>query len=237
MHFMQAITEDRILQASVAIAGASLWFTLAFGDGRFLVLLPAAIIAVQRFRRSSVISCRTTTTIGCEGLKDEGPRGALRIPTRRLDAFVHLADQPGSALACFLQLLGGASTYLRPALGRNRRLRRRRRAAQERRTMNRVHVARFAVRRSSVTIAGMRRALGLAAIAAVAALALCSTDSAVAGPKGLQHVTLIGDSVATAISGTSSALAVVNQGIDLDLEADAVPPARGRELPARARRP
>jgi len=51
MHFMQAITEDRILQASVAIAAASLWFTLAFGDGRFLVLLPAAVIAIQRFRR------------------------------------------------------------------------------------------------------------------------------------------------------------------------------------------
>jgi hypothetical protein len=50
-HFMQAITEDHILQASVAIAGASLWFTLAFGDGRFLVLLPAAIVAVQRFRQ------------------------------------------------------------------------------------------------------------------------------------------------------------------------------------------
>ncbi len=71
-----------------------------------------------------------------------------------------------------------------------------------------------------VTIAGMRRALVSAAVAAVAALALCSTDSAVAGPKGLQHVTLIGDSVATAIRGTSSALAVVNQGIDLDLEAE-----------------
>ena len=51
MLFMQAITEDRILQASVAVAAASLWFTLAFGDGRFLVLLPAAVIAFKRFRR------------------------------------------------------------------------------------------------------------------------------------------------------------------------------------------
>ncbi len=50
-HFMQALTEDHILQASVAVAATSLWFTLAFGDGRFLVLLPAAIIAVRRFRR------------------------------------------------------------------------------------------------------------------------------------------------------------------------------------------
>jgi hypothetical protein len=51
MHFMQAITEDRILQASVAVAAASLWFTLAFGDLRFLVLLPAAVVAIRRFRR------------------------------------------------------------------------------------------------------------------------------------------------------------------------------------------
>lgn len=50
MLFMDAITEDHILQVSVALAGASLWLTLAFGDGRFLVLLPAAIVAVQRFR-------------------------------------------------------------------------------------------------------------------------------------------------------------------------------------------
>ncbi len=51
MHFMHAVTEDRILQASVAIATASLWFTVAFGDGRFLVLLPAAVVAIRRFRR------------------------------------------------------------------------------------------------------------------------------------------------------------------------------------------
>jgi hypothetical protein len=51
MHFMQALTEDHILQASVAVTAASLWFTLAFVDARFLVLLPAAVIAVRRFRR------------------------------------------------------------------------------------------------------------------------------------------------------------------------------------------
>jgi hypothetical protein len=50
MYLMQTITEDRILQGSAGVAGASLCLTLAFGDARFLVLLPAAIIAVQRFR-------------------------------------------------------------------------------------------------------------------------------------------------------------------------------------------
>jgi hypothetical protein len=50
-HFMQAVTEDRILQLSVALAVASLWFALAFGDGRFLVLFPAAVVAVRRFHR------------------------------------------------------------------------------------------------------------------------------------------------------------------------------------------
>jgi hypothetical protein len=51
MYFMQALTEDHVLQASVAVAAASLWFTLAFVDARFLVLLPAAVIAVRRFRQ------------------------------------------------------------------------------------------------------------------------------------------------------------------------------------------
>jgi lysophospholipase L1-like esterase len=67
----------------------------------------------------------------------------------------------------------------------------------------------------------MRRALGSAAIAVVAALAVGSINAADAGGKSLQHVTLIGDSVAGAISGTQSAVTVINQGIDLDLEATA----------------
>jgi hypothetical protein len=50
-HFMNAVTEDRILQLSVALAVASLWFALALGDVRFLVLLLAAVVAVRRFRR------------------------------------------------------------------------------------------------------------------------------------------------------------------------------------------
>jgi hypothetical protein len=39
------------LQASLAATVASLWFALALGDWRFLVLLPAAVPAVRRFRR------------------------------------------------------------------------------------------------------------------------------------------------------------------------------------------
>ena len=49
--FMQAVTEDRVMQLSLGLAFASLWLTLAFGDFTFLLLLPAAIVAVRRFRR------------------------------------------------------------------------------------------------------------------------------------------------------------------------------------------
>jgi hypothetical protein len=66
----------------------------------------------------------------------------------------------------------------------------------------------------------MRRALCLAAVAAVAALALGSADHAAASAKGLPHVTLIGDSVATAMSGWPQGFALLNQGIDLDFEAE-----------------
>ena len=50
-HFMHVVTEDRILQLSVGLVVASLWFALAFTDGRFLVLFLAAVVAVRRFRR------------------------------------------------------------------------------------------------------------------------------------------------------------------------------------------
>jgi hypothetical protein len=45
------LTEDRILQLSVAAVLASLWLTLALADVRFLVLLPAAVVVVKRVRR------------------------------------------------------------------------------------------------------------------------------------------------------------------------------------------
>ncbi len=51
LQFAHAVTEDRLLQVSVAVAVASLWFSLAFGDLRFLVLLAAAGVAVRRFRQ------------------------------------------------------------------------------------------------------------------------------------------------------------------------------------------
>ncbi len=65
----------------------------------------------------------------------------------------------------------------------------------------------------------MCRVHGLAA--ALAALVLFGVPAASASGPSLQHVTLIGDSVASAIGGTQSALAVLGQGIDLDFEATA----------------
>jgi hypothetical protein len=56
--------------------------------------------------------------------------------------------------------------------------------------------------------------------AMLAALALFAS-SAQAGPRDLQHVTLIGDSVADAIPGDDAAVAALRQGIDLDLEVEA----------------
>ena len=49
--FMQAVTEDRVMQLSLGLAFAALWLTLALGDFTFLLLLPAAVVAVRRFRR------------------------------------------------------------------------------------------------------------------------------------------------------------------------------------------
>ncbi|HZP73545.1 MAG TPA: putative Ig domain-containing protein [Gaiellaceae bacterium] len=59
---------------------------------------------------------------------------------------------------------------------------------------------------------------GVAAAALAAALAVCLALPAGAAPVHLQHVTVIGDSVADAISLSSSATAILAQGISLDLE-------------------
>jgi hypothetical protein len=56
----------------------------------------------------------------------------------------------------------------------------------------------------------------LAALVAGAALAAAAQSPA--RTPGLEHVTLIGDSVADAIQGDSTAVAILQQGIDLDLE-------------------
>jgi hypothetical protein len=49
--FAQAVTQDRTLQIAVGLAVASLWLALALDDLRFLVLLAAGGVAVQRFRQ------------------------------------------------------------------------------------------------------------------------------------------------------------------------------------------
>jgi sirohydrochlorin ferrochelatase len=56
----------------------------------------------------------------------------------------------------------------------------------------------------------------IAALVALAALTAAAASPA--RPSGIQHVTLIGDSVADAIPGDDSAVAILRQGIDLDLE-------------------
>jgi hypothetical protein len=63
------------------------------------------------------------------------------------------------------------------------------------------------------TIAPMRGGL----ILLVVALALGAATSH-AATRDLQHVTLIGDSVADAIPGDANAVAIIRQGLDLDLE-------------------
>jgi hypothetical protein len=50
------------------------------------------------------------------------------------------------------------------------------------------------------------------------AVLVLSASTAHAGTRDVQHVTLIGDSVADAIPGDTSAVDVLRQGIDLDLE-------------------
>jgi hypothetical protein len=72
----------------------------------------------------------------------------------------------------------------------------------------------------SATAIVMRRLLALAAAAAVAALALVAADAG-ATSRALPHVTLIGDSVASAVSGTTPAAKLAGLGVDLDLDADA----------------
>ena len=84
----------------------------------------------------------------------------------------------------------------------------------------------------------LRAVWPLLVVSLVAGVLSATTLGADAGPKanGLQHVTLIGDSVATAIPLDDVAVATLRQGIDLDLE---VAPCRRLvepELPVRARR-
>src|SRR6266487_4208211 len=49
--FAQETVQDRVLQVSVGLVVASLWFALALDDARFLVLLPGVGVAIRRFRQ------------------------------------------------------------------------------------------------------------------------------------------------------------------------------------------
>jgi hypothetical protein len=67
---------------------------------------------------------------------------------------------------------------------------------------------------------GMRGVLIAALLALLVTASGAQTAGAQAGARDLQHVTLIGDSVADAIPGDSQAVAILRQGIDLDLEVE-----------------
>jgi hypothetical protein len=71
--------------------------------------------------------------------------------------------------------------------------------------------------RTLATIGPMKGVLGLLA-AAVVALASVWPAPARSSATALQHVTVIGDSVASAIRGDSAAITTLGQGVHLDLE-------------------
>jgi hypothetical protein len=70
----------------------------------------------------------------------------------------------------------------------------------------------------------------------VAALAL-SAATAHAGSRDLQHVTLIGDSVADAIGNTNSAIGIVKQGVNIDFEVAPCRRVEGEGCPVNGVRP
>ena len=72
-------------------------------------------------------------------------------------------------------------------------------------------------------------------VALAAALVLCTTSAA--RPAQVQHVTLIGDSVADAIPNDSAAVAILSQGIDLDLEVAPCRRVEGEGCPYQGVRP
>jgi Putative Ig domain len=78
---------------------------------------------------------------------------------------------------------------------------------------------------------------GVATAALGAALAVCLALPAAAAPVHLQHVTVIGDSVADAIQLSSSATAILSQGISLDLEVTPCRRLEGVGCPYQGARP
>ena len=75
----------------------------------------------------------------------------------------------------------------------------------------------------------------IAALVALAALTAAAASPA--RSTGVQHVTLIGDSVADAIPGDDSAVAILKQGIDLDLEVAPCRRVEGVGCPYQGARP
>ena len=75
----------------------------------------------------------------------------------------------------------------------------------------------------------------IAALVALAALIVAAASPA--RSTGAQHVTLIGDSVADAIPGDDSAVAILRQGIDLDLEVAPCRRVEGEGCPYLGSRP
>lgn len=75
-----------------------------------------------------------------------------------------------------------------------------------------------------------------ALVALVLAVAL-GASSADAGMRDLPHVTLIGDSVADAIGNTNSSIAIVKQGVDMDLEVAPCRRVEGEGCPVDGYRP
>src|SRR4051812_24103444 len=76
---------------------------------------------------------------------------------------------------------------------------------------------------------------GIAALVALAAL--IAAGASPARSSGAQHVTLIGDSVADAIPGDESAVAILRQGVDLDLEVAPCRRVEGEGCPYQGTRP
>ena len=78
---------------------------------------------------------------------------------------------------------------------------------------------------------------GVLAAVAAATLALVVSTAGSARSSGLQHVTLIGDSVADAIAQTDPAAAIAAQGVDLDLEVAPCRRVEGEGCPYQGVRP
>src|SRR5439155_10515377 len=84
------------------------------------------------------------------------------------------------------------------------------------------------------SIASMRGVVILPAVLAAALAAAVATPARVAQ---VQHVTMIGDSVADAIPNDSPAVAILRQGIELDLEGAPCRRVEGEGCPYQGARP